>query len=91
MTTGLIWGGSTLAVLGIAMLGWCIWRALGIRKMEDKDAAKSQLQTLAAINMAAARRITSREIVEYVTFPSSVRPSLIGMGPVRTAVQRRIR
>ncbi len=53
MTTGLIWGGSALAVLGIAMLGWCIWRALGIRKMEDKDAAKSQLQTLAAINMAA--------------------------------------
>jgi len=47
MTTGLIWGGSTLAVLGIAMLGWCIWRALGIRKMEDKGAAKSQLQTLA--------------------------------------------
>ncbi len=53
MTTGLVWGGSALAVLGIAMLGWCIWRALMIRKMEDNDAAKSQLQTLAAINMAA--------------------------------------
>ena len=53
MTTGLVWGGSALAVLGIAMLGWCIWRALMNRKMEDNDAAKSQLQTLAAINMAA--------------------------------------
>lgn len=53
MTTGLVWGGSALAVLGIAMLGWCIWRALMIRKMEDNDAAKLHLQTLAAINMAA--------------------------------------
>jgi len=53
MTTGLIWAGSALALLGIALLGWCIWRALGIRKMEDSNAAKSQLQTLAAVNMAA--------------------------------------
>ncbi len=53
MTTGLIWAGSILAILGIAMLGWCIWRALNVRKMEDSDMAKSQLQTLAAVNMAA--------------------------------------
>jgi len=53
MITGLIWGGSFLAVLGMAMLGWCIWRALSIRKMEDSEAAKSQLQTLAAVNMGA--------------------------------------
>jgi len=53
MTTGLIWAGSLLALLGIALLGWCIWRALAIRKIEDHKAAKSQLQTLAAVNMAA--------------------------------------
>ena len=53
MTTGLVWGGSALAIFGMAMLGWCIWRALAIRKMEDQDAAKSQFQTLAAVNMAA--------------------------------------
>ena len=53
MITGLIWGGSALAILGMAMLGWCIWRALAIRQIEDKDAAKSQFQTLAAVNMAA--------------------------------------
>jgi len=35
------------------MLGWCIARALGTRKMDDKDAAKARLQTLAAVNMAA--------------------------------------
>ena len=53
MTTGFIWGGSILAVLGLAMLGWCVWRALGVRKLDDQEQAKSQLQTLAAVNMAA--------------------------------------
>lgn len=53
MKSGLIWGGTALAVLGIAMLGWCIWRALATRKMDDNDAARSQLQRLAAVNMGA--------------------------------------
>jgi len=86
MTTGLIWGGSALAVLGNQYgcgrnrgdwLGLCSYWGHSLARITCSE--------------PGARRITSREIVEYVTFPSSVRPSLIGMGPVRTAVQRRIR
>lgn len=53
MATGFIWIGSALAVLGLAMLAWCVWRALGVRGMDDQEQAKARLQTLAAVNMAA--------------------------------------
>jgi len=53
LTTGLIWGGSALAVIGLLMLGWCIWRALAIRRAGDLEDAKPQMQTLLAVNMAA--------------------------------------
>jgi len=53
LTSGLLWGGTILAVIGLVMLGWCIWRALAIRHLEDKEAAAKQFQTLAAVNMGA--------------------------------------
>ncbi len=53
LTTGLIWAGSTLAITGLLMLAWCIWRALAIRRAGDPENAKAQMQVLLAINMAA--------------------------------------
>jgi len=51
--TGLIAGGSILALLGVAMLGWCVWRALAIRRADDPSGQAAQMQTLVAVNMAA--------------------------------------
>jgi len=53
LTSGLIWGGSTLAVTGLLMLGWCIWRALAIRRAGDQEDATAQMQILLAVNMGA--------------------------------------
>jgi len=53
LTSGLIWGGSALAVIGLAMLGWCIWRALAIKRGADPENSTAELQTLVAVNMAA--------------------------------------
>ncbi len=53
LTSGMIWGGSALAVIGLAMLGWCIWRAVAIRRGADPENGQAELQTLVAVNMAA--------------------------------------
>ena len=53
LISGLLWGGVVLTVIGLIMLAWCIWRALAIRSLEDKDEATKQFQTLAAVNMGA--------------------------------------
>lgn len=53
VTTGLIGGGSLLALLGLGMLGWCIWRALAIRRKGESEETTAQMQTLVAVNMAA--------------------------------------
>ena len=53
IVTGLIGVGSLLALLGLAMLGWCIWRALAIRRSGESEEATAQMQTLVAVNMAA--------------------------------------
>ena len=53
MTTALIWAGSALAIIGLLMLGWCIWRGLAIRKAGQTETATSEMQKLIAINMAA--------------------------------------
>jgi hypothetical protein len=53
LTTGLIVAGSLLALLGLAMLGWCIWRALAIRRAGETEDTTAQMQTLVAVNMAA--------------------------------------
>ncbi len=53
LTTGLIWVGSALAIIGLLLLGWCIWQALAIRRAGDSESATAQMQVLLAINMAA--------------------------------------
>lgn len=53
LTSGLIWVGSALAVVGIAMLCWCIWRALAIRRAGESENQTGQMQMLIAVNMAA--------------------------------------
>jgi len=53
LTTGLIVAGSLMALLGLAMLGWCIWRALAIRRAGEDEDTTAQMQVLVAVNMAA--------------------------------------
>lgn len=55
LTGALVWGGSLLTLAGLAMIGWCVLRALAIRRAPDEDAeaATRQMQTLVAVNMAA--------------------------------------
>lgn len=52
LTSGLIWGGAALALVGIAMLGWCIRRALAVRGEADEARAQQAMQSLVAINVA---------------------------------------
>ncbi len=53
LSTGLIWGGSALAVTGLLLLGWCILKALKIRSAGDDVDATERMQTLLAVNMGA--------------------------------------
>ena len=52
LTTGMIAAGSALAVLGLLMLGYCIMRALAIRRNGEAETATQEMRTLVAINMA---------------------------------------
>lgn len=52
LTTGMIAAGSALAVLGLLMLGYCIMRALAIRRSGEAETAGQEMRTLVAINMA---------------------------------------
>jgi len=51
----LIWIGAALSLAGVALLLWCIVRALGVRKRAagDEAAQRSRLQRLVALNFAA--------------------------------------
>ncbi len=50
----LIWLGAVLTVAGLALLVWCIVRAIRTRRMQlDEPAMKAQLQKLVTINLAA--------------------------------------
>ncbi len=50
----LVWSGATLALVGVAMLGWCIALALRIRRStEDAAAARAALTCVLYWNMAA--------------------------------------
>ena len=50
----MIWAGAALTVLGLAGLGYCIWRAMRARRAGlDETAMRNELQRVVAINLAA--------------------------------------
>ena len=51
---GLIWGGATISVLGLAALIWCIVRVARARAAKlDEEAMRAVLQSVVPINLAA--------------------------------------
>lgn len=49
----LIYIGAVLALLGIAGVGYCMTRAVKIRKEPDEEKAKAMLQSLIAWNLGS--------------------------------------
>ena len=51
---GLIWGGTTLTVLGLAALVWCIVNAARAKARNlDDDAMRAVMRRVVVVNMAA--------------------------------------
>jgi hypothetical protein len=54
MYDALIWIGTALALAGVAMLGWCILRAVRVRRAKlDDAAARAALRRVVTVNLAA--------------------------------------
>lgn len=51
--TLLIWIGSIITLLGLAGLGYCIVRALAIRRESTPETAAAEQQKLVAVNVAS--------------------------------------
>jgi hypothetical protein len=50
----LIWAGTVAALAGVAMLAWCVARAMRLRKSGlPDDALRAGLQKVVLVNMAA--------------------------------------
>ncbi|GAB5445724.1 hypothetical protein [Gymnodinialimonas sp.] len=50
----LVWGGAAVTVIGLGLLGYCIYEAFAAKRsgLED-DAMRARLQRVVAINMGA--------------------------------------
>ena len=52
--TALVWIGAALAVVGVAMLGWCIAVAVGAKRAGlEGPAMEARLRKLVAMNLGA--------------------------------------
>lgn len=50
----LVLGGSVLAVMGLCLLGYCIYAAMAAKRANlDDDAMRARLKTIVTINMGA--------------------------------------
>lgn len=50
----LVWIGVGMTVAGLLGLGWCIWKAMGLRKRSpDDDAVRAELRKLVPANLAS--------------------------------------
>ena len=49
----LIWGGSTLTIVGVVTLGWCILTVMRARRTSDESRPKTVMQRVIIVNMAA--------------------------------------